>query len=118
MKLVLGHICWNIQLPKSPESYAFDIIWKEINQLDMMTREIEADLSSFRKLLFEETPVRNPGTQSVRSKRRLVDVLGYWLKYLFGTVDVRDVKRLTAFCDEIHAFESRMVHRVEHHLTL
>ena len=67
-------------------------------------------------MLVEETPVRNPGTQSVRNKRGLVDVLAYWLKHLFGTVDVRDVKRLAAVCDELRAFESRMLHAADHRL--
>jgi hypothetical protein len=67
--------------------------------------------------LFEETSVRNFGTTSVRSKRGLIDVLGYGMKYLFGTADAREVKRLTAVCDELHAFESRMMHAADHQLT-
>jgi hypothetical protein len=82
-----------------------------------MTRELDVDLSNFRKLLFEETSVRNPCSNSVRSKRGLIDILFYGMKYLFGTADVRDVKRLAAVCDDFHAFESKMVHAADHQLT-
>jgi hypothetical protein len=61
--------------------------------------------------------VRNPRTTSVRSKRRLIDILGYGKTYLFGTADTRDVKCLAAVYDEQHAFESRMVHAADHRLT-
>jgi hypothetical protein len=53
----------------------------------------------------------------VRRKSGLIDVLGYHMKYLFGTADARDVKRLTVVCDELHAFESRMTHAADHQLT-
>jgi hypothetical protein len=69
----------------------------------------------FRKLLFEETPTRS--TANIRNKRGLPDVLGYGLKYLFGTADSRDVKRLVKVCDELHAFETRMVHATEYQVT-
>jgi septal ring factor EnvC (AmiA/AmiB activator) len=39
------------------------------------------------------------------------------MQYLFGTADARDVKRLAAVCDELHAFESRTVHAADHQLT-
>jgi hypothetical protein len=39
------------------------------------------------------------------------------MKYLFGTADARDVKRLTAVCNELHAFESRVTHAAHHQLT-
>jgi hypothetical protein len=39
------------------------------------------------------------------------------MKYLFGTADARDVKRLSEVCDELHAFKSKMTHVTEHHLT-
>jgi hypothetical protein len=68
--------------------------------------------NSFRKLLFEEAPIRN--TVSARNKRGLIDILGYGLKYLFGTADARDVKRLVKVCDELHAFETKIVHATEH----
>jgi len=82
-----------------------------------MTRELEDDLSSFRKLLFEEVSVRKPSSTSARSKRGLIDVLGYGMKYLFGTADARDVKHLAAVCDDLNAFESKMVHAADHQIT-
>ena len=82
-----------------------------------MTWELEVDLSSFRKLLFEEASVRNPCSNSVRSKRGLIDILVYGMKYLFETAAVRDVKHLAAVCDDFHAFESKMLHAADHQLT-
>jgi hypothetical protein len=45
----------------------------------------------------------------LRAKRGLLNVLQYGLKYLFGTADAKDVKRLTAVCDELHVFKTQMV---------
>jgi hypothetical protein len=92
-------------------------IGKKVNQLDLMTRELEGDLSSFRKLLFEEVSVRNPSTASVRSKSGFIDIFGYGMNYLFGTDDARDVKRLAAIRDELIAFASKMAHAADHQLT-
>ena len=47
----------------------------------------------------------------------LIDIWGYGMKYLFGTADAREVKRLAAVCDKLHAFESKMVHSADHQLT-
>jgi len=47
------------------------------------------------------------------TKRELINVLGYGSKYLFGTADAKDVKRLTKVCDDLHAFELKMVHAAE-----
>ena len=82
-----------------------------------MTRELEVDLSSFRKFLFEATLVQNPISTRVRSKRELIDIFGYGMKYLFGTAGERDLKYLAAVCDELHAFESKMVHSADNQLT-
>jgi hypothetical protein len=117
MRLVLGHIRQKIQVQNNPKSYAFDLHWEEVNRLDVMTRELEGDLSSFRKLPFEEASVRNPSSTRVRSKRELIDILGYGMKYLFGTADARGVNLLAAVCDELHAFESKTVHSADHQLT-
>ena len=117
MKLVLGHIRQKIQIRKNPKLYAFDLHLEEVNRLDVMTWELEVDLSSFRKLLFAETSVRNPCSNSVRSKRGLIDILFYGMKYLFGTADVRDVKPLAAVCNDFHAFESKMAHAADHQIT-
>ena len=86
-------------------------------KLEAMIRELEVDIEGFQKLLLEETPTRRIDTSSARAKRGLIDVLGYGLKYLFGTADARDVKRLTAICDELHMFETRITHAVDNQLT-
>jgi hypothetical protein len=73
--------------------------------LDRITDELEVDLNSFPKLLAEERSVRHPMSVNKRTKRGLLNVFGYRLKYLFGTTDARDVKRLTAVCGDLQAFE-------------
>ena len=52
--MVLGHIRQKIQVQKNPKSYAFDLHWEEVNGLNVTTRELEVDLTRFRKLPFEE----------------------------------------------------------------
>jgi len=67
------------------------------------------DLRDFWRLLFEETEetlVRNPRDGDVRDKRGLINVLGYELKYLFGTPDAKDIKRLAKVYDDLHVFKS------------
>jgi hypothetical protein len=115
MKSMLNYVRQEIQVQKNPKLYSFDIHWEELNPLDKLIEDLKDDSNSFRKLLFEETPTRS--TVNVRNKRGLVDILGYGLKYLFGTADARDVRRLVKLCDELHAFETRMVHATDHQLT-
>ncbi len=47
----------------------------------------------------------------------MINVLGCGLKYLFGTADARDVKRLTAVCDELHTFETQVTHAADQQVT-
>jgi len=82
-----------------------------------MVQRLELDVMSFQKLLFKETLVRNPRTAVARGKKRLINILGYGLKYLFGTADAKDVKRLTKVCDDLHEFKSKMIHAAEQQLT-
>ena len=60
-----------------------------------MVKELGNDLQGFRRSLFEGDSVRGSGSTRTRSKRGLLNVLGYGMKYLFGTADARDVQRLT-----------------------
>jgi hypothetical protein len=90
------------------------IPWGEFNRLDMMVKELNNDLKNFQKLLVEEIPSRNKGT---RNKRGLINALGYGMKYLFGTANARDVRRLSGVCDELHTFEDKMTHVTEQQLT-
>jgi len=51
-----------------------------------MVGKLENDFKSFQKL-FEEPLVWNTSTTSTRNKRGIIHILGYGLKYLFGTAD-------------------------------
>jgi len=117
MKRMIHQIRQEIRVHKNPKSYFFDIHWNEIDRLDTMVQGLDVDLQSFQELPFEGKPFRNPNTVNTRTKRGLVDLLGYGMKYLFGTADAQDVKRLSNVCDELHAFNSRMTHAVDHQLT-
>jgi len=120
MKLILNTVREKIEVHKNPKLYSFDIHWEEINRLEGMVRRLEMDLMGFKRLLFKETEgtlVRNPRGGDVPDKRGLINVLGYGLKYLFGTADAKDVQRLTEVCDDLHAFKLKMVHAVEQQLT-
>jgi hypothetical protein len=115
MRVMLNQIWVKIQTYKNPKTYDnFDIHWEEVSRLDVMVRGLDADLQSVRALLYQEPVNRGPKN---RDNRGLLNVLGYGLKYLFGTADARDVKRLTAVCDKLHEFEARMTHAVDHQLT-
>jgi len=117
MRSVLYAVRQKIQVHKNPKIFSFDIYWGEIDRLDRMVGKLELDVMSFQKLLYKETLVRNPGVAVVRDKRGLINVLGYGFKYLFGTADAKDVKRLTKVCDELHEFKMKMVHAAEQQLT-
>ena len=106
-----------IQVHKNPKTFSFDIYWKEIDRLDRTVERLELGLISFQKLLFKDTLVRNPGFAVARNKRGLINILGYGLKYLFGTADAKDVKRLTKVCDDLHKFKAKMIHAAEQQLT-
>jgi NADH dehydrogenase/NADH:ubiquinone oxidoreductase subunit G len=53
----------------------------------------------------------------IRAKGGLVNVLGYRLKYLFGTADAKDDKGLMDACDELHVFNMQMVYAADQQLT-
>ena len=97
MRSTLSHIRQEIQVQKNLKSLSFGIHWEELNRLGRMIEELEDDSKSFQKLLFEEALVQNSNTIGVQNKRGMIDILGYGLKYLFGTANVRDVKRRRKF---------------------
>ena len=39
------------------------------------------------------------------------------MKYLFGTADAHDVKRIADVCDGLQRFKEKMMHAVDHQLT-
>ena len=117
LKSMLRSIRNRIQDHKNPRFYSFDIHWDELAHLDVIVQNLEEESKSFQKLLYEGTLIRGQDIVSARNKRGLFNVLGYGLKYLFGTADAKDVRRLATICDELHAFEAKMVHVSEHQLT-
>jgi hypothetical protein len=82
-----------------------------------MINELDARLKSVQKLLYTGKSRRETDIRNVRSKRGLIDIIGYGMKYLFGTADARDVKRLTTVCDDLQVFKSRITHAAEQKLT-
>jgi hypothetical protein len=117
MRLILTQIQKNIELHQSPSNKVLDIYWKEIERLDKITDELEADLMSISKLLSEEVPIGNGKGDTRRHRRGLINVFGYGLKYLFGTADAKDVKRLNAVCDNLQSFQRKVIHTTEQQMT-
>lgn len=111
MRSLIINIRLQIQMHQNPKLNSFDIHWEEVDRLDKMVRELAIDLQSLQKLLFKETPSNS------RPKRGLVNILGYGLKYLFGTAYAKDVKRLMKICDDFHIFKADMMHATEQQLT-
>jgi len=73
MKTTLNQVRQKIQVHKNPRVmvYSFDIHWDEIDRLDTMVQELDDDLQSFRKLLFEEVVFRSPTNVSCPHKKRI-----------------------------------------------
>ena len=118
MKMILDQISQKLTSGfKLTSVTSFDIQWGEINRLRGIVQGLEMDLQGFRKLLFEEVMPRGNGKESARTKRGLLNVLGYGMKYLFGTADAHDVKRITDVCDGLQRFKEKMMHAVDHQLT-
>jgi hypothetical protein len=117
MKLTLGQIRYKIQVYKTPKTNHFDIHWEEVSRLETMVDELDDDLQHFRKLLFEETQVQSSVAPGFRRKRGLLNAIGYGLKYLFGTADAHDVRRLSGVCDKLQLMKTKMAHAIEHQMT-
>jgi hypothetical protein len=106
-----------IQTKRGPKSYSFEVHWGEVDRLEVMINELDASLKSVQKLLYTGKSDRETDICDVRSKRGLIDILGYGLKYLFGTADARDIKHLTTVCEDLQVFKSRITHAAEQQLT-
>ena len=78
----------------------------EVQRLSRMIEEIEADVESFKALLPRTVKV----TKRYRKKRGLVNMVGYAFKYLFGTMDNRDMETINHFIDEMQVFSENVVH--------
>jgi hypothetical protein len=117
MRFALAQIQRNIEAYRNPNRKDFDIHWEEIKRLEQLVQGLEVDLESIYKLLFEEIPSKDPVTNRIRNKRGLINLTGYGLKYLFGTADAEDVKRLNTVCDKLHTFQQKVVHATEQQLS-
>ncbi|PNF38200.1 hypothetical protein B7P43_G13468 [Cryptotermes secundus] len=117
MRIILAQIQKNNELHQSPSNKVLDIHWKEVNRLNKITDELETDLLSISKLLSEEIPTRIWKRDIRRTKRGLIDVFGYGLKYLFGTADAKNVKRLNAICDRLQSSQGKVNHTTEQQMT-
>jgi hypothetical protein len=117
MKFALAQVQRNIETHRNPNKGNFDIHWEEIKQIERLTEELETDLESVSKLLFEEIPIKHPMTGVQRNKRGLINLVGYGFKHLFGTADANDVRRLNSVCDNLRAFQQNVVHATEQQLS-
>ena len=71
MRYTLSQARQKIGVHRNPRVrvYSFDIHWDEIDRLDTMVQELDDDVQSFRKLLFEEEVFRSPTRVNGRVKR-------------------------------------------------
>ena len=81
----------------------------EIRRLARMSSEIEANVESFRALLPQTVKI----PKLLRGKRGLANVIGYTIKYLFGTMDNRDMETINHFVDSMSMFAEKVVHTTE-----
>jgi hypothetical protein len=117
MKFTLAQIQRNIETHRNPNTRNFDIHWEEITRIERLTRELETDLESVSKLLFEEISIKHPMTGVQRNKRGLINLVGYGFKHLFGTADAKDVRQLNSVCDNLRTFQQNVVHATEQQLS-
>jgi hypothetical protein len=71
-------------------------------------------LLSVSKLLSDEVPLKSGKPIMRRNRRGLLNVFGYGLKYLFGTADAKDVRRLNDVCDNLQSFQKTVIHTLYH----
>ena len=93
--LILGGKELQMGTGKSEDSDFKRIYESEVQRLETMVLEIEADVESFRALL----PRTFTLPKQNREKRGLINVIGYTMKYLFGTMDNRDMRNLNSLID-------------------
>jgi hypothetical protein len=117
MKFALAQTQRNIETHRDPNTKNLDIHWEEIKRIERLTTELETDLESVSKLLFEEIPIKHPTKGVQRNKRGLINLVGCGFKHLFGTADANDVRRLNSVCDNLRAFQQNVVHATEQQLS-
>ena len=74
-----------------------------------MLSEIEADIESFKALLPQTVKI----PKQYREKCGLANVIGYTMKYLFGTMDNRDMEAINHFIDSMSIFAEKVIHTTE-----
>jgi hypothetical protein len=67
--------------------------------------------------LSEEVPLKPDKQGPIRRRRGLVNLFRYRLKYLFGTADAKDVKRLNDVCHNLQSFKQNVIHTTEQQMT-
>ena len=86
----------------------------EIARMNQLIRDIEVEVESFRALLPKAINTTVPGS---RTKRGLVNIIGYVMKYLFGTIDHHDMENMNRFIDSMKVFATQVTHTTEQQLT-
>jgi hypothetical protein len=76
MKFALAQTQRNIETQRDPNTRNLDIHWEEIKRIERLTRELETDLESVSKLLFEVIPTNQPMKGVQRNKRGLINLVG------------------------------------------
>jgi hypothetical protein len=116
MMWMLNQISQKIQLQKNPKPYSLEVHWDEINRLITIIQRLDIDLQGFRKLIFEEILPRDFRAMNTRTTREFLNIISYGMKYLFGTADAKDVKRLSDVCDKLQIFKTTVTHAIDHQL--
>ena len=78
-----------------------------------MLLEIEANVESFKALL----PRTSIIPKQDREKSGLANVIGYTMKYLFGTMDNRGMETINHFIDSMSILAEKVVHTTEQQVT-
>jgi hypothetical protein len=65
------------------------------------------------KLLSGGVPIRDGKGDTRRTRRGIINVFEYGLKYLFWTADAKDVKRLNDVRDNLQSFQRKVIHTIE-----
>ena len=86
----------------------------EIARMNQLIRDIEVEVESFQALLPKAVNTTVPGG---RKKRGLINIIGYVMKYLFGTMDHHDMETMNRFIDTMKVFATQVTHTTDQQLT-
>lgn len=97
------------------------VLWTELDRVGDIVDNLADELLDITKLLPEPDTSFQLQVSSVqdqnRTRRGLIDVVGYTLKYLFGTMDSRDLHNINHVIDQLQGFQQKILHVEEHQLT-